>query len=233
MIVSAASKMSSAISFGVFFRLAPSTIAIMRSRKVSPGLRVIFTTSQSDRTVVPPVTAQKSPPLSRMTGALSPVIALSLTEATPSSTSPSPGMVSPASTRTVSPALSVEPATSSTSPSCRGAPWSGDLSFLAWTSLRALRRVSACALPRPSAIASAKFANSTVNHSHRDTVPTNQAGASPCATSAWTKRRVVNTLPTSTTNITGLLIIRRGSSFSNEPTMARWTIARSNRGRAG
>ena len=38
MIVSAASRMSSAISFGVFWRFAPSTIAIMRSRKVSPGL---------------------------------------------------------------------------------------------------------------------------------------------------------------------------------------------------
>ena len=39
MIVSAASRMSSAISFGVFWRLAPSTIAIIRSRKVSPGIR--------------------------------------------------------------------------------------------------------------------------------------------------------------------------------------------------
>ena len=33
--------------------------------------------SQSDRIFVPPVTALRSPPLSRMTGALSPVIALS------------------------------------------------------------------------------------------------------------------------------------------------------------
>ena len=33
-------------------------------------------------------------------------------------------------------------------------------------SLRALRSVSACALPRPSAMASAKLANTTVNHSH-------------------------------------------------------------------
>ena len=37
MIVSAASRMSSAISFGVFWRFAPSTMAIMRSRNVSPG----------------------------------------------------------------------------------------------------------------------------------------------------------------------------------------------------
>ena len=39
-------------------------------------------------------------------------------------------------------------------------------SSLAWVSVRVLRRLSACALPRPSAIASAKLANSTVNHSH-------------------------------------------------------------------
>ena len=38
MIVSAASRMSSAISFGVFWRLAPSTIAIMRSRKRLAGI---------------------------------------------------------------------------------------------------------------------------------------------------------------------------------------------------
>ena len=56
MIVSAASRMSSAISFGVFCRLAPSTSAIIRSRKVSPGLAVTSTTIQSDRTCVPPVT---------------------------------------------------------------------------------------------------------------------------------------------------------------------------------
>ena len=35
--VSATSRMVSAISFGVFWRLAASTIEIMRSRKVSPG----------------------------------------------------------------------------------------------------------------------------------------------------------------------------------------------------
>ena len=44
---------------------------------------------QSESTCVPPVTAERSPPLSRMTGADSPVIAASSTEATPSITSPS------------------------------------------------------------------------------------------------------------------------------------------------
>ncbi len=91
MSVMPARRMSSAISLGVFWRFAPSTIAIMRSKKVSPGLAVIRTTSQSDRTFVPPVTLLRSPPLSRITGALSPVMALSSTEATPSITSPSAG----------------------------------------------------------------------------------------------------------------------------------------------
>ncbi len=50
------------------------------------------TMSQSESTRVPPVTALRSPPLSRMTGALSPVMALSSTEATPSTISPSPGI---------------------------------------------------------------------------------------------------------------------------------------------
>ena len=37
--VSEASRMFSAISFGVFCRSAPSTRAIIRSMNVSPGLR--------------------------------------------------------------------------------------------------------------------------------------------------------------------------------------------------
>ena len=76
----------------------------MRSRKDSPGFAVMRTTSQSESTRVPPVTDEKSPPASRITGADSPVIAASFTEATPSITSPSSGMMSPASTSTMSPA---------------------------------------------------------------------------------------------------------------------------------
>ena len=56
--------------------------------------------SQSDRTRVPPVTAERSPPASRMTGADSPVMADSSTDAIPSMISPSPGMNSPAITLT-------------------------------------------------------------------------------------------------------------------------------------
>ena len=44
------SRMDSAISLGVFCRAAPSTRAIIRSRKVSPGSAVIRTTMRSDST---------------------------------------------------------------------------------------------------------------------------------------------------------------------------------------
>ncbi len=129
----------------------------MRSRNVSPGFDMILTMISSESTRVPPVTAERSPPDSRMTGADSPVIADSSTEATPSTTSPSPGMNSPAATFTRSPARSLEPATSSIPPPT--------FMRFAVVSERALRSVSACALPRPSAIASAKLAKRTVNHS--------------------------------------------------------------------
>ncbi len=95
-----ASRMFSAISFGVFWRAAPSTSAIMRSTKVSPGIEVMRTTMRSESTRVPPVTAERSPPDSRTTGADSPVIADSSTEAMPQTMSPSPGMSSPARTTT-------------------------------------------------------------------------------------------------------------------------------------
>ena len=162
MIVRPASRMLSAISFGVFCRSAPSTSAIMRSRKVEPGAAVIRTLIQSEITCVPPVTAERSPPLSRITGADSPVIAASSTEATPSMTSPSRGMRSPASTSTMSPACAARrPAPrSSSSPRHRPAAWPRSRSGPCAGS-------SACALPRPSATASAKLANSTVNQSQR------------------------------------------------------------------
>ncbi len=79
MIVMPASRMLSAISLGVFWREAPSTSAIMRSMKVEPAAAVMRTRIQSERTCVPPVTAERSPPDSRMTGADSPVMAASLT----------------------------------------------------------------------------------------------------------------------------------------------------------
>ena len=59
---------------------------------------------------MPPVTAERSPPDSRITGADSPVIADSSTEAMPSITVPSPGITSPASTTTRSPRASSDAA---------------------------------------------------------------------------------------------------------------------------
>jgi hypothetical protein len=200
----------------------------MRSRKVSPGLVVTRTISQSESTRVPPVTALRSPPLSRITGALSPVIALSSTDATPSSTSPSLGITSPASTNTRSPLRSRAESTG-----CAFELRAGVSSRLAGTSWRALRRVSACALPRPSAMASAKLANSTVIHSQADTPRMKPAGASPRPVMiACKKSTLLKALPTSTTNMTGFFSMRRGSSFLNASSSARRTIGPSNRGRA-
>ncbi len=99
-----------------------------------------------------------------MTGADSPVIADSSTLATPSTTSPSPGMTCPVSTTTWSPSRSCVAETSSSGTSV--APGAQEpTTRLATVSVRVLRSVSACALPRPSATASARFAKTTVSHS--------------------------------------------------------------------
>ena len=135
-------------------------MAIMRSRKVEPGLAVIRTLIQSDTTVVPPVTAERSPPLSRITGALSPVMAASLTDATPSMISPSEAITSPASTRMTDPISRSDALVGIT------VPVSGSTISLALVVTRVARRLSAAALPRPSATLSATLANRTVAHSH-------------------------------------------------------------------
>ena len=213
-----ASRIPSAISFGVLRREAPSTSAIMRSRKLSPGSCVISTTMRSDSTLVPPVTALRSPPDSRMTGADSPVTADSSTEAMPSMTVPSPGMNSPASTTTTSPRVSSEAGFSP--PSRRRAT----------VSVRMARRASACALPRPSASASARLAKITVSQSQRATVKVNQAGSSPPPSGsppkAWMSQpTVVMAAPISTTNMTGLRHCTRGSSLITLETIARRSAA--------
>ena len=212
-IVRPASRMSSAISLGVFWREDPSTSAIMRSRKLAPGSWVTRTTIWSERTRVPPVTAERSPPDSRITGADSPVIADSSTLAMPSTTSPSAGMSSPAETTTTSPSASPLDGTSSRPPSSPRR-W-------AIVSERVRRSVSAWALPRPSAIASAKLANSTVNQSHAAIDHANTVGSRIAST-------VTSTLVTSTTNITGLRAMRRGSSLSTASRAARRISLRSN-----
>ena len=107
----------------------------MRSRKLLPGSWVISTTIRSDSTRVPPVTAERSPPASRITGADSPVIADSSTEAMPSTTVPSPGITSPASTTTTSPRASSD---AGRVPPSRSR---------ATVSVRIARRLAACARP--------------------------------------------------------------------------------------
>lgn len=187
-------RMLSAISFGVFRRSAPSTSAIIRSRNVSPGFDAMRTLIQSDSTRVPPVTALRSPPDSRMTGALSPVMTDSSTEATPSMTSPSPGMVSNASQSTTSPTRSADAGMASVAP---------DAAIrLAITSVLDFLSDSAWALPRASAIASAKVAKNAVNHSHA-VICTSKPRPGRRRTASDATKTVVSKAPTSTTKMTG------------------------------
>ena len=201
------SRIDSAISFGVFWRSAPSISAIMRSTKEEPGAAVMRTLIQSDSTCVPPVTAERSPPDSRMTGADSPVMALSLTEAMPSTTSPSPGISSPASTRTRSPTLrSVAGMLATSKP-----PSERSLRAVSCDLVR--RRLSACALPRPSATASAKLANNTVNQSQIAIWP-EKSGLPPAATRSRRNISVTSAATTSVTKMTGLRISLCGASLT-------------------
>ena len=91
--------------------------------------------------------------------------------------------------------------------------------------VRVARSAFACALPRPSATASAKFANSTVSQSQNAITPTNQSEPVCPRTRSSTKIPVVITLPSSTMNITGFLSWSRGSSFGNESATAPRTIS--------
>ena len=68
-------------------------------------------------------------------------------------------------------------------------------------------------------MASAKFANRTVNHSQSVICRLNLKAAP-----AFEEQTVVITLPISTTNMTGLPIILRGFSLRKESQMARRTI---------
>ena len=70
----------------------------------------------------------------------------------------------------------------------------------------ARRSVSACALPRPSATASARLAKTTVSHSQTVISQANTDGSATAST-------VVNTAPISTMNMTGLRHSVRGSSL--------------------
>ena len=84
--------------------------------------------------------------------------------------------------------------------------------------VRVLRRLSAWALPRPSASASAKLAKSTVSHSQMAIWASN-ATACPWAMST-TSCPVTSTETTHTERITGLRSRARGSSLRNESSSA-------------
>src|SRR5262249_43131763 len=196
--------------------------AIMRSRKDSPAWAVMRTTMRSERTMVPPVTPDLSPPASRITGADSPVIADSSTDAIPSMTSPSPGITWFASTTTRSPARSSVDVVGSTKPFF--------LRRYAGVSRRVRRSDSACAWPRASASAVAKLANRTVAQSHRSRAIRYVTGAwPPCPSSAATAKIAVRTAPISTQNMTGFDHCTSGRSIANERTSAARTSSGASR----
>ena len=100
---------------------------------------------------------------------------------------------------------------------------SAPVSSFACVSVRVRRSESACALPRPSATASAKFANSTVTHSHT-TIWNVKPRFSPPVARSRRKITVVRAATTSTTNMTGFLIRTRGSSLAKAEPIAGMTI---------
>lgn len=116
----------------------------------------------SESTFVPPVTEDLSPPASRITGALSPVIALSSMVAKPSIISPSAAIKSPVSQMKISSFFKAEELTFLISPFGR--------ICLAGVSSRVFLKLSAWAFPQASAIASAKFPNKSVANKIRNTM---------------------------------------------------------------
>jgi hypothetical protein len=167
---------------------------------------------------VPPVTElAMSVPGCLRTGADSPVIADSSTEPIPSITSPSAGITSPATSFTRSPRCKAVELTDSIEPSAR--------IFRAIVSLRVDRRASAWAFPRPSAIASAKLANSTVKKRIRVMMPLSSR-CCPLSPAIVPNRcgsivtRAVTIVPNQTTNRTGLRTAMRGSSLRKDCRIA-------------
>ena len=160
MMVSPASRMLSAISLGVFCRCAPSTRAIMRSRNVSPGLDVILTMIQSESTLFPghrgAVAAGLADHRRRFSGD-----GRFVHRGHAFDDFAVAGDIVAGRDITMSPARRCGLETSSSLPSGGSSgewPW-----FRAWP----CAGCRPAALPRPSAMASAKLANSTVNHSHK------------------------------------------------------------------
>ena len=218
-IVKETNKVFRAISFGVFCLEAPSTRDIILSKNDSPGSELIRTLIQSDTTSVPPVTEEKSPPLSLVTGADSPVIADSSILAIPSIISPSLGIISPTFTKTTSPFFRSLLEISISFPSSK--------IFLALVSFFVFFNVSACAFPLPSATDSAKFANNKVINKIMETSILYLLALSLPSFIKFGKkasnRQIIN--PISTTNITGFFIIYLGFNFKNAPLIEVFIIS--------
>ena len=131
-------------------------------------------------------------------------------DASPSMISPSDGIVSPASQIKISPFFSCELLTVVM---LSFAPTS-----LAGVSSRVFRKLSACALPRASAMASAKLAKSKVTNSTMNTnmlYPNEPCVWSP-VTAAQRVTRSITNVTISTMNMIGFRNIVRGSSFTND-----------------
>ena len=175
MIVIAASRMSSAISFGVFCRLAPSTRPIMRSRNVSPGLAVIA----------------DDEPVGQHARAAGDAAAVAAAFADHRGTFAGDRAFVDRGDAFDHFAVAGDHVAGFDQHDVvlaqRGGrhelmSWrrsAAASSFLACTSRRVARSESAWALPRPSAIASAKLANSTVNHSQAETPKMNAGDSWP------------------------------------------------------
>ena len=182
----------------------------MRSRNDLPGSWVTSITSRSESSFVPPVTAERSPPDSRITGADSPVIADSSTEPTPSMISPSAGMTSPGLDDDDVAALQLgRRHLDAPSRSARDA-WS--------CASRAARSPAPCRGPRRSPRRSSRTARSARAR------PRSRRRTRGCrcgrARARGRRSPVVITLPSSTMNITGFRTCSRGSSFGNESRIA-------------
>ena len=165
------------------------------------------------------MTEEKSPPASLTTGADSPVMADSSTDAIPSMTIPSFGISSPVFTITISPFFREPASIVIVVPS--SFKRFAEVSFLVFFKL------SACAFPLPSAIDSAKFANMTVMKRINEIIPLNilKSASFSVNNEGLIVKINVKKKPISTTNMTGFLIKTLGSNFFKESIKALFTIS--------
>ena len=165
-------RMLRAISFGVLRRSAPSTSAIMRSRKLARLLGDAHhepvgqqPRAAGDRAAV---AARLADDRSRLAGDRRLVHRADALDHVAVARDQVAGLARRRGRRAGARARAPAPASPS-SPPAVGHAWS----------LRVARSASAWALPRPSAIASARFAKSTVSHSQMAMTPVNHSGWPP------------------------------------------------------